>query len=90
MTKASLLEQWSDIAYFANLIEIKPCTLAELSHLLLHSHLFANNSTKVSNAINSVNDVSSYSDSGSMYFLKGCCSAKNNKFSFLSFNLSLF
>ena len=70
------------LPYFINLIEIKPRTLAELSHLLFHSHLFIKDSTNVSNTVNSLNDVSSYSDVGSLYFLKGCFSAKNYKFSF--------
>ena len=70
------------LPYFTNLIEIKPRTLAELYQLLLHSHLFVKDSSNVSNTINSINDVSSSSDVGSLYFLKGCFSAKNNKFSF--------
>ena len=37
------------LPYFINLIEIKLRTLAELSHLLFHSHLFINDSTDVSN-----------------------------------------
>ena len=57
------------LPYFINLIEIKLRTLAELSNLLVHSHLFIKDSTNVSNTVNSLNDVSSYSDVGSLYFL---------------------
>ena len=81
-TIVSTLISGQILPYFINLIEIKPRTLAELSHLLFHSHLFIKDSTNVSNTVNSLNDVSSYSDVGSLYFLKGCFSAKNYKFSF--------